>query len=218
MKLDLLVGSGGVLSHAPRRAQSMLMMIDAFLVEGVTELAVDSIFMMPHLGVLSTIHPGAATEVFEKDCLVRLGTCVAHRRRGPAPGRLLTAELRLPDGASIAARRWPPARSSAPCRWPSAPGTPRRRLTPAKGVDVGAGPGEPPRAGRCAAARSAWCSTPAAGGRSRSSAIRPPDGPRRWRSTRRDSERVFRKDPPTRRGAPPETRDPSRRTSHPRTR
>ena len=77
MKLDLLVGSGGVLSHAPRRAQSMLMMIDAFLVEGVTEIAVDSIFMMPHLGVLSTIHPAAATEVFEKDCLVRLGTCVA---------------------------------------------------------------------------------------------------------------------------------------------
>ncbi len=77
MRLDLLVGSGGVLSHAPRRAQSMLMMIDAFQVEGVTELAVDSIFMMPHLGVLSTIHPAAATEVFEKDCLVRLGTCVA---------------------------------------------------------------------------------------------------------------------------------------------
>ena len=30
MKLDLLVGTGGMLSHAPRRVQSMLMMIDAF--------------------------------------------------------------------------------------------------------------------------------------------------------------------------------------------
>ncbi len=29
------------------------MMIDAFLPEGVTELAVDSIFMMPQLGVLA---------------------------------------------------------------------------------------------------------------------------------------------------------------------
>src|SRR5262249_48398137 len=77
MKLDLLVGSGGVLSHAPRRSQAMMMMIDAFAVEGVTEIAVDSIFMMPHLGVLSTIHPAAATEVFEKDCLVYLGTCIA---------------------------------------------------------------------------------------------------------------------------------------------
>lgn len=30
MQLDLLVGSGGVLSHAPRRSQSMLITIDAF--------------------------------------------------------------------------------------------------------------------------------------------------------------------------------------------
>ena len=50
MVLDMLVGSGGVLSHAPRREQSCAMLIDAFQPEGVTRLAVDSIFMMPHLG------------------------------------------------------------------------------------------------------------------------------------------------------------------------
>jgi uncharacterized protein (TIGR01319 family) len=77
MELDLVVGSGGVLSHAPRRVQSMRMMIDAFAPEGVTQLAVDSIFMMPHLGVLSTVNEEAATQVFEKDCLIYLGTCVA---------------------------------------------------------------------------------------------------------------------------------------------
>jgi uncharacterized protein (TIGR01319 family) len=33
-ELGLLVGSGGVLSHAPRRSQAALMMIDAFLPEG----------------------------------------------------------------------------------------------------------------------------------------------------------------------------------------
>ena len=56
MDLDLLVGSGGVLSHAPGRAQSAAMLIDAFQPEGITRLAVDSIFMMPHLGVLSTVN------------------------------------------------------------------------------------------------------------------------------------------------------------------
>jgi len=71
------VGSGGVLSHAPRRVQSMRMMIDAFSPEGITELAVDSIFMMPHLGVLSTVNKKAATQVFEKDCIIYLGTCIA---------------------------------------------------------------------------------------------------------------------------------------------
>ncbi len=139
MKLDLLVGSGGVLSHAPRRVQAMMMMIDAFAVEGVTELAVDSIFMMPHLGVLSTIHPAAATEVFEKDCLVYLGTCIAPVGPGK-PGQTLLelewkvagerqrgvlqrGELRriaLPEGVEV-----------------------ELRLAPVRGIDVGAGPGEP---------------------------------------------------------------------------
>ncbi|MEW6398855.1 MAG: glutamate mutase L [Bacillota bacterium] len=76
-KLDMLVGSGGVLSHAPRRQQAAMMLIDAFQPEGITQLAVDSIFMMPHLGVLSTTHPEIAAEVFDKDCLIRLGTCIA---------------------------------------------------------------------------------------------------------------------------------------------
>ena len=75
-ELDLIVGSGGVLSHAPRRSQSFLMMIDSFKPLGITQIAVDSIFMMPQLGVLSSIHPNAALEVFERDCLVRLGTSV----------------------------------------------------------------------------------------------------------------------------------------------
>jgi len=77
MSLDLIIGSGGILSHAPRRNQAALMMIDAFLPEGITRLAVDSIFMMPHLGVLSTVHERSATEVFNKDCLIPLGTCIA---------------------------------------------------------------------------------------------------------------------------------------------
>ena len=76
-ELDMIVGSGGVLSHAPRREQAYRMLVDAFLPEGITEIAVDSIFMMPQLGVLSEVHEKAAIEVFSKDCLVRLGTCIA---------------------------------------------------------------------------------------------------------------------------------------------
>ena len=75
MSLDLLVGSGGVLSHAPRRQQSAKMLIDAFMPEGITQLAVDSIFMMPQLGVLANIDiddlksipRDAALEVFQKE-------------------------------------------------------------------------------------------------------------------------------------------------------
>jgi uncharacterized protein (TIGR01319 family) len=86
MALDLLIASGGVLSHAPRMQQTAAMLIDAFEPEGFTTLAKDSIFMMPHLGVLSEVHPQAALEVFERDCLVYLGTCVAAKGKG-RPGK-----------------------------------------------------------------------------------------------------------------------------------
>ncbi len=98
MTLDMLIGSGGVLSHAPRRQQSALMMIDSFLPEGVTRLAVDSIFMMPQLGVLTEVQPKAATEVFEKDCLIHLGTCVAPSGTTKKPGPVMKYSIELPDG------------------------------------------------------------------------------------------------------------------------
>lgn len=98
--LALLVGSGGVLSHAPRRVQSALMMIDAFLPEGFTELAVDSIFMMPQLGVLSTVHEQAAAEVFDKDCLIRLGTCIAPVGRGKEGQTCLSVRVEAPGEAA----------------------------------------------------------------------------------------------------------------------
>jgi len=74
--LDMIVGSGGVLSHAPKREQAALMMLDAYQPEGVTMLAVDSIFMMPQLGILSEVMPEAALQVFNRDCLIKLGTAI----------------------------------------------------------------------------------------------------------------------------------------------
>jgi uncharacterized protein (TIGR01319 family) len=77
MRLDIVVGSGGVLSHAPNRMQAALMMLDGFALEGITELTVDSIFMLPHLGVFSAINREGAHEIFSHDCLIPLGVSVA---------------------------------------------------------------------------------------------------------------------------------------------
>ena len=109
MDLDLLVGSGGVLSHAPRREQSAKMLIDSFMPEGVTQLAVDSIFMMPQLGVLAHVDKEefkdearkAALEVFHKDCLIRLGTCINPVGRSKPGDIVLNAELTMPDGTIL---------------------------------------------------------------------------------------------------------------------
>ena len=102
LSLDMLVGSGGVLSHAPRRQQSMLMMIDAFQPEGLTHLAVDSIFMMPQLGVLAQVNAEAATQVFERDCLIHLGTCIAPIGVGKQGDACLSIEIQFVDKSTIA--------------------------------------------------------------------------------------------------------------------
>lgn len=104
MDLNLVVGSGGALSHAPRRVQSAMMTMDAFQPEGVTRLTVDSIFMMPHLGVLTEVHPEAAYEVFEKDCLIHLGTCIAPVGSGKNGVKCVHVKVVKADGKEMAAR------------------------------------------------------------------------------------------------------------------
>jgi uncharacterized protein (TIGR01319 family) len=142
MALDLIIGSGGVLSHAPRRQQSAMMMIDAFEPLGVTELAVDSIFMAPHLGVLSTVNEKAATEVFDKDCLVRLGTAIAPVAvKKPKAGEpAVRVKLVLTDGKEVTtdAAHGELKRVAAPF---SEEKKTKCRIEPAKNFDVGAGPG-----------------------------------------------------------------------------
>ena len=137
MALEMLVGSGGVLSHAPRRHQAARMLIDAFLPEGITQLAVDSIFMMPQLGILSTVHSKAAVEVFEKDCLIRLGTCIAPVGL-QKPGRaVLQYEFLLPN-KKIHGELMPGELRMIPVPYDKV----EVKLSPAKGMDVGAGKNE----------------------------------------------------------------------------
>jgi uncharacterized protein (TIGR01319 family) len=140
LDLGLLVGSGGVLSHAPRRVQAALMMVDAFLPEGLTLLAVDSIFMAPQLGVLSTVHETAATEVFERDCLIRLGGVLAPIGQGKAGQPCVTVELSGPGMASI--DRKVPFGELILLPLP-AEGTVHLTAAPERGFDLGAGKGRP---------------------------------------------------------------------------
>lgn len=138
MKLDLLVASGGVLSHAPRMQQTAAMLIDAFQPEGITTLAKDSIFMMPHLGVLAQVHPQAALEVFERDCLIYLGTCVSPRGTGK-PGKLCF-RYRIEGGGLNESGEM---RFGELKRLPLEPGaTARIVVEPARGFDCGTGSGK----------------------------------------------------------------------------
>jgi uncharacterized protein (TIGR01319 family) len=138
LKLDLIVGSGGILSHAPRRIQSMLMMVDAYEPLGFTMLSVDSIFMMPHLGVLSTINEKAATDVFVRDCMIYLGTCVAPVGQGKSGDLCADYEIAFPDGKTVKGRLL----FGELRLYPLELGT-KARMTvqPTKSVNLGAGSG-----------------------------------------------------------------------------
>jgi hypothetical protein len=139
MKINWIGGTGGLLSHSPRRAQSALILIDGFSPEGITKLAQDSVFMMPHLGVLSTVHPKAAMEIFEKDCLIRLGTCIAPKGQTNQMGEEIgSVELTMPDNTEIeekliygSIKRIPLAENQ----------TAKIEIKPKRGFDVGAGSG-----------------------------------------------------------------------------
>jgi len=101
MNIEVIAGTGGLLSHAPDRIQSMIILIDAWKPEGVTWLFQDSVFMMPHLGVLSTVYPDIAWNIFDKDCLVRLGTVIAPKGTAPQNTKVMDIEIEMPDGSKI---------------------------------------------------------------------------------------------------------------------
>lgn len=138
MELGMIVGSGGVLSHAPRRIQAVMMMLDAFQPEGVTVITVDSIFMTPQLGVLSTKHPVAANEVFQRDCLVRLGTCIAPVGPGTEGVECMTVKATLPSGEVVEKTMAYGSIDSIPLAEEEFAEV---TIQPARGFDVGAGRG-----------------------------------------------------------------------------
>jgi uncharacterized protein (TIGR01319 family) len=100
--VDFILGSGGVLSHAPLRASAALMLIDSFEPEGITRLGVDSIFMLPHLGVFSQYHETAALEVLFSSCIIPLGTAISPKRsRKPVKAGEPLADIELSTGIRV---------------------------------------------------------------------------------------------------------------------
>jgi uncharacterized protein (TIGR01319 family) len=101
MNIDICAGTGGLLSHAPRRIQSMLILTDAWQTEGVTRMMQDSVFMMPHLGVVSTVYRDAAWNIFDKDCLLRLGTSIAASGQAKFGEHVMDLHIDMPNGDKL---------------------------------------------------------------------------------------------------------------------
>jgi len=139
LKIKIIAGTGGLLSHAPRREQSMLIMTDAFQPEGVTRIFQDSVFMMPHLGVLSTVYPDASWQIFDKDCLVRVGTVISPVGTAEFGADVIKVEMEMPDGSKTnkALKFGEIVKVPLPERAEA-----KVTITPTNAFDAGSGPGK----------------------------------------------------------------------------
>lgn len=106
MDTRVIVGSGGVLSHAPRRSQAAFVMINAFQPEGVTEMWADREFLLPHIGSMLDLDKEAADQILRDEALAPLcavicpvgpglpeGTVLARVKAGGETRDILAGEL-----------------------------------------------------------------------------------------------------------------------------
>ena len=137
MKAGVIVGSGGVLSYAPRRSQAAMMMLDALQPLGVTDLVVDSQFLLPHVGALLECQGEAASAVLDDQAIVLLGSSVCPVGPVASPGAVVA---RVETGAGS----WDVV--SGELHLIPIEGTMEANVVPRKDFDVGNGRGVPLKA------------------------------------------------------------------------
>lgn len=133
-----VVGTGGLFSLPDTPAQAALLLLDGVQPEGVTELAIDRGSIWPHLGTLSAWQPDAASALLAQSLQL---LCTAISPVGSArQGQLvLTARLTLANGAKLQRA----ARAGEILAISETKGQQfEAELTPERGFDIGAGPGE----------------------------------------------------------------------------
>jgi hypothetical protein len=141
---DLILATGGVLAHAPKFGQAMLMLLDALQPCGVTSMVLDRTMLISQLGAVATVAPIAAVQVNENDAVVhRLGTCVVPFGTLP-PGQLaIRVGVEYSNGRQVTIDVMSGSLEIIPLRVNEQA---LLTLYPAPTVDVGLGPGERARA------------------------------------------------------------------------
>lgn len=142
--VDVLLGSGGTLAHAPRPVQAALVLLDAMQPRGITSLALDVAQLGGMLGGLAAIDPTAAGQIAEGDTVrVQLASVVSTFGAVPEGQLAVRVVLEHSDGQ----RQTLDVAQGSMARLPLHPGERALlSLMPAPTVDVGLGPGQQARA------------------------------------------------------------------------
>lgn len=143
--VDVILGTGGVLAHAPQPAQAALLLLDAFQPRGIASLVLDVAQIATMLGGLAGLDPSVAGEVAEGDAVTaRLGTVVSTFGATSYNQSAVRVALEHSDGR----RQVEDVMPGMLLRMPLEPGERGMlSLIPAPMVDIGLGPGQQARAG-----------------------------------------------------------------------
>jgi hypothetical protein len=95
--------------------------------------------MMPHLGVVSTVYRDAAWSIFDKDCLVRLGTSIAASGQAKFGENVMDLTIEMPNGDLLEEKMNLGDLKLIPL---TAEQEAKVHVEPANQYDVGAGPGQ----------------------------------------------------------------------------
>jgi hypothetical protein len=99
--LDPIIATGGILIHAPRPSQVVLMLLDAVEPVGVTTLVLDHHNVASALGAVAVTQPIAAVEALDAGALQRLGTVVAPVGRARSGEVVLRAKMAFERGGEL---------------------------------------------------------------------------------------------------------------------
>ncbi len=98
---DLIVGTGGFLSHLPHPRQAALVLLDGLQPTGICNLALDEASLLPQVGALAAFEPLAAAQLLAKDVLLNLGTAIAPIGRAKEGTTALRFKVTYSEGGTI---------------------------------------------------------------------------------------------------------------------
>lgn len=99
--VDLIVGTGALLSRLADPRQATLILLDGLQPTGVCTLALDEFSLLPQLGALAMVEPLAAAQVLARDTLLNLGTVIAPLGVAKEGEVALRFKMVYPEGGTI---------------------------------------------------------------------------------------------------------------------
>jgi len=99
--VEPIIGAGRILAEAPKRYQSLSILLDGLQPTGVTTLALDQNGLLPGLGAIAEINPLMTVQVIESNTFLNLGTIIAPIGIARPGTPILRIRLYREDGRSI---------------------------------------------------------------------------------------------------------------------